>query len=51
MAQSIIHPQTGKQVREELKRQGPNGSGKAGRVAHKGGASTSNKARGGKGAR
>ncbi|HWH16573.1 MAG TPA: hypothetical protein VNU25_03250 [Candidatus Paceibacterota bacterium] len=51
MAHGIQHPQTGSQVREVLKRQGPNGSGKAGRVDHKGGAGTSNKARGGKNAR
>ncbi len=51
MANGMQHPQTGSQVRQQLKREGPNGSGKAGRVDHKGGAGTSNKARGGKGAR
>ncbi|HEY0979719.1 MAG TPA: hypothetical protein VGE23_02680 [Candidatus Paceibacterota bacterium] len=42
------YPRTGKQLREEAKREE---SGKAGRVAQKGGAPTSNKARGGKMAR
>ena len=42
------YPRTGKQLREEAKREG---SGKAGRVAQTGGAPTSNKARGGKMAR
>ncbi len=51
MADAPQYPQTGTQLREEAKRVGPDGSGKAGRVAQKGGASTSNKARGGKMAR
>lgn len=51
MTKHIQHPQTQTQIREEAKRQGPGGSGKAGRVAHKGGAPTSNKSRGGKNAR
>lgn len=45
------YPQTGTQLREEAKRTGPEGSGKAGRVNQKGGAPTSNKARGGKNAK
>ena len=45
------YPRTGTQLREEAKRVGPDGSGKAGRVHQKGGAPTSNKARGGKNAR
>jgi hypothetical protein len=44
----IQHPQTMTQMREEKKREK---SGKAGRVAQKGGAPTSNKARGGKNAK
>ena len=52
MAQEAAqHPRTGTQLREEAKRQGPNGSGKPGRVHQKGGAPTSNKAFGGKKAR
>lgn len=50
MADSTQHPQTEKQEREEKKRERP-GGGKAGRVNQKGGAPTSNKARGGKMAR
>jgi hypothetical protein len=43
------YPKTGTQLREEAKRQGPGSHpGKAGRVNQKGGAPTSNKARGGK---
>ncbi|GEM_PF-3599719 len=43
------YPRTGTQLREEAKRQGPDAKpGKAGRVNQKGGAPTSNKARGGK---
>ena len=45
------YPRTGTQGREEAKREGPDGSGKAGRVNQKGGAPTSNKARGGKNAK
>lgn len=46
--QMTQYPQTMTQKREEAKR---HASGKAGRVAQKGGAPTSNKARGGKMAR
>ncbi len=46
--QSQQYPRTMTQQREEQKR---HASGKAGRVAQKGGAPTSNKARGGKRAR
>lgn len=48
MADTPKYPQTGTQLREEAKRKT---SGKAGRVNQKGGAPTSNKARGGKGAK
>ena len=51
MTDAHKYPKTGKQVREEAKREGPEGSGKAGKVRHKGGAPTSNKAFGGKRAR
>jgi len=50
MADSPQYPRTEKQQREEEKRERP-GGGKAGRVAQKGGAPTSNKPRGGKMAR
>lgn len=45
-------PRTENEARQKEKRVGPDGSpGKAGRIDHKGGAATSNKATGGKGAR
>lgn len=50
MPEHMQYPHTGTQEREEKKRERP-GGGKAGRVAQKGGAPTSNKATGGKGAR
>lgn len=50
MADSPNYPQTETQLRELKKRQKP-GGGKAGRINQKGGAPTSNKARGGKRAR
>jgi len=60
MAQRIIGPHTKDEDRQKAKRTkqkhiGPLGkrgsAGKAGRIDHKGGAGTSNKATGGKGAR
>jgi hypothetical protein len=50
MADTRAFPHTQKAVRELEKRQGPKGSGKAGRIAQKGKAGTSNKKKGGKGA-
>ena len=48
----ILKPHTKDDERQQAKREGPDGKpGKAGRIAHKGGAGTSNKATGGKGAR
>ena len=51
MTKTPNFPNTGAQVRQEAKRTGPDGSGKPGRVTHKGGSPTSNKATGGKNAR
>ena len=47
----IVEPHTKEEQRQIAKRQGKEGSGKAGRVQHKGGASTSHKEKGGKMAR
>jgi len=52
MPEHILGPHTKDDERQKAKRQGPNGKpGKAGRIAGKGGAGSSNKATGGKGAR
>lgn len=52
MADPQQFPHTGKKVREQAKREGPDGKpGKAGRVQGKGKASTSHRGTGGKGAR
>lgn len=48
----ILGPHTEDDERQKEKREGPEGApGKAGRIDHKGGAGTSNKATGGKNAR
>lgn len=48
----VVRPHSEAEERQKEKRIGEDGkSGKAGRVDHKGGAATSNKATGGKGAR
>jgi hypothetical protein len=52
MADPQQFPHTGKNVREQLKRTGPDGKpGKAGRIEGKGKASTSHRDSGGKNAR
>lgn len=50
MPQRIVYPHTQDDLREKKKREKPGGK-KAGRIAGKGGAGTSNKATGGKKAR
>jgi hypothetical protein len=52
MPEHIIEPHTKDDNRQRAKREGKDGKpGKAGRIDHKGGAGSSNKATGGKGAR
>ncbi|MDB5264770.1 MAG: hypothetical protein JWN64_341 [Parcubacteria group bacterium] len=51
MPEKILGPHTKDDERQKAKREGPNGKPGAGRIDHKGGAGSSNKATGGKGAR